>query len=101
MELEIKKKRKDRIQTFTGFFSFLIGLISLAGYNASTLLMSEVFPKPFLVDLPMIGFFLGVIGLFTRNHSRMHAWWGISINLFLLLFTLTMFMMSWTINPKP
>ena len=97
----MKKKRKERVQTFTGFFSFIIGLIALAGYNASTLLVSEVFPKPFLVELPIIGFFLGILGLFTKNHSRMHAWWGISINLFLLLFTLLMFMLGWSINPKP
>lgn len=103
MELEIKKKRPNRkkIHTITGFISFLSGLIALAGYNATMLLKTEDFPEFFLLQLPVLGLFFGVVGLFTRRRSRLYAWWGIGLNLFMLVFTFMMFGLAWSINPKP
>ncbi|KAA0544627.1 hypothetical protein FZW96_19660 [Bacillus sp. BGMRC 2118] len=98
MELEINKKK---VHTITGFLSFLCGLISLAGLNAALLLKGGDYPEVLLFQLPFIGLFLGIIGLFTRKHSRMYAWWGIGINSFILIFTAMMFILAWSINAKP
>ncbi|MEH7011381.1 hypothetical protein V7087_11250 [Neobacillus niacini] len=103
MELEIRKNRSNRkkIQTITGFISFLSGLIALAGLNAAMLLKTEDFPEVFLVQLPMLGLALGLIGVFTKSRSRMYAWWGVGLNTFILVFTFMMFGLAWSINAKP
>ncbi|TCN26146.1 hypothetical protein [Mesobacillus foraminis] len=100
MELEITRVKR-KLQTATGFVSFLGGIMALAGLNASMLIETDVFPDTMLVKLPLLGLFLGVFGLVTRNRSRMYAWWGIGLNLFILVFTFMMFGLSWTINAKP
>ncbi len=101
MELEIKQRKIGKLQTLTGLVSFLVGLISLAVLNVTLLLKTEEFPAFFLFQLPLLGFFLGVIGLFTRNRSRLYAWWGIGLNCFILVFTILMFILAYTINAKP
>ncbi|MCM3570673.1 hypothetical protein [Neobacillus mesonae] len=102
MELGIKKKhRSNRLQTISGFLSFVIGLISLAGLNVALLMKEKVFPGMFIIQLPMLGFVLGMIGLFTRRRSRLHAVWGLSISLFLFIFTFLMIISSLGINYKP
>ncbi|WP_374721136.1 hypothetical protein [Peribacillus tepidiphilus] len=103
MELGVKKKikRDGTLQTWTGFLSFVVGLIALAGLNAALLLETEAFPETVLVQLPLIGLFLGIVGLFTRKRSRLYAWWGIGICVFLFVFTFMMFGLAWSINPKP
>lgn len=103
MELGVKKKikRDGTLQTWTGFLSFVIGLIALAGLNAALLLETKAFPETVLVQLPLIGLFLGIVGLFTRKRSRLCAWWGIGICVFLFVFTFMMFGLAWSINPKP
>lgn len=101
MELEIKKKRKRKLQTLTGFISFIIGLISLAVLNIGLLIETMDIPDLFLFPLPFLGVFLGVVGLFTKNRSKQFAWWGIGINLFIPIFIGLMFGLAWTINAKP
>jgi hypothetical protein len=103
MELEVKKKSTNRkkFQTITGFVSFLLGLIGLAGLNGAMLLETVDYPELFLYYFPILGAFFGIIGLFTKNRSRLHAWWGLGINLFILLFTAMMFILAWSINAKP
>lgn len=103
MELGIKTKSKKggQLQTITGFLSFLSALIALAGLNVALLLKSEDFPEMFLFQLPFLGLFLGGFGLLTKRRSRLYAWWGIGLNLFILVFTLLMFAFAWSINAKP
>jgi hypothetical protein len=105
MELEInnKDKRNQRIlPTISGFLSFLIALIALVGVNIALLMDIPEFPKTFLVELPIVGFFLGLFGLITSKRSRLYAFWGIGISLFILIFTFLMIGLSWVaINPKP
>ncbi|MBS4215312.1 MULTISPECIES: hypothetical protein [Neobacillus] len=102
MELGVKKKRGDRrLPTISGFLSFLVALISLAGLNVALLIKEKVFPGVFIIQLPIVGFFLGVIGLFTLKRSRLYAIWGLSLNIFLLIFTLLMIISSLGINYKP
>lgn len=102
MELGIKKKAGGRrLPTISGFLSFLIALISLAGLNVALLIKNSVFPGVFIIQLPILGFFLGVIGLFTRRRSRLFAIWGLSLCIFLLIFTFLMVISSLSINYKP
>lgn len=105
MELEMNNKDKGKqrkLPTISGFLSFLIALISLAGVNLSLLIDIDDFPKMFLVNLPIVGFFLGLLGLITSKKSRLYALWGIGISLFILVFTFLMIGLSWVgINPKP
>ncbi len=106
MELGIKKKQKNKNKKtlhtpLTGFISFLIALISLAGLNIALLIKTDTFPGIFLYQLPFLGLFLGGFGLFTVRRSRFYAWWGIGLNAFILIFTFMMFLLAWTINPKP
>ena len=78
MELGIKKKGGGRrLPTISGFLSFLIALISLAGLNVALLMKVPAFPGIFIVQLPIVGFFLGLLGLITRRRSRLYAIWGI------------------------
>jgi len=101
MELKIKKNRRS-FQPLAGFFSFLIALVALAGLNASLLFERDVFPDFFIIKLPIIGLAIGFIGLWTKRRSKMYAYWGISLNVFILIFTFLMIGISWTlINPKP
>ncbi|EKN71057.1 hypothetical protein BABA_02742 [Neobacillus bataviensis LMG 21833] len=102
MELGIKKKRGNRrLPTISGFLSFLIALISLAGLNVALLIKNSEFPGLFILQLPIVGFFLGLAGLVTLRRSRLYAIWGLSLNIFLLIFTLLMVIASLSINPKP
>ncbi|MFK9092677.1 hypothetical protein [Bacillus salipaludis] len=102
MELGIKKKGGNRrLPTISGFLSFLIALISLAGLNVALLIKEKVFPGVFIIQLPIVGFFLGLLGLITRSRSRLYAIWGLSLSIFLLLFTLLMVVSSLSINYKP
>ncbi|CAH2715942.1 hypothetical protein BACCIP111895_03126 [Neobacillus rhizosphaerae] len=102
MELGIKKKAKHKsLPTISGFLSFLIALISLAGLNVALLIKEKVFPGIFIYQLPMLSIFLGIIGLFTRKRSRLYAIWGISLSIFLFIFTLLMVVSSLSINYKP
>ncbi|MFJ7728708.1 hypothetical protein ACIQXV_21555 [Neobacillus sp. NPDC097160] len=102
MELGIKKKGGGRrLPTISGFLSFLIALIGLAGLNVALLLKVPIFPRTFIVELPLVGFFLGLLGLITRKRSRLYAIWGLSLSIFLLLFTLLMIIAGLSINPKP
>lgn len=105
MELEMNNKNKGKqrkLQTISGFLSFLIALIALAGVNIALLIDIDDFPKMFLVELPIVGVFLGLLGLITSNKSRLYALWGIGISLFILVFTFLMIGLSWAgINPKP
>lgn len=102
MELEIKKKSLiSKWIGLAGILSFVWGLFSLAILNAALLLKTESFPDFFLVKNPMFGIIFGVIGLFTRRRPRLYAWWGLGINVFILLFTFLMFMLAWMINAKP
>lgn len=103
MELEVASKRKKigKMTTITGFLSFLIGLIALAGLNVSLLLDSDDFPRFYLIELPTFGLVLGFLGLLTRKRSRLYAFWGMGISLFILIFTFLMFGLAWSINPKP
>jgi len=104
MELEMtnkKKTQRKRMPTITGFLSFLISLIALAGLNVSLLLDSDEFPDFFLIKLPLLGLILGFFGLITQKRSRLYAFWGIVLSLFILVFTFMMFGLAWTINPKP
>lgn len=101
MELEVKNNRSKKFKTFSGFLSFLIALISLAGLNASLLLKIEDFPELFLVQLPLLGIFIGGIGILTKGKSKLYTWWGIGLSIFILLFTLLMIVFSLSINYKP
>lgn len=102
MELGIKKKGGGRrLPTISGFLSFLIALISLAGLNVALLIKNSGFPGVFIIQLPILGFFLGVTGLFTWRRSRLFAIWGLSLCIFLLIFTFLMVISSLSINYKP
>jgi len=105
MELEVNNNNKGKqrkLPTISGFLSFLIALIALAGVNITLLMDIDDFPKTFLVDLPIVGFFLGLLGLITSKRSKLFALWGIGISLFILVFTFLMLGLSWVgINPKP
>lgn len=103
MELEIEKKRKWTFgfSTITGWLSFLTALVALAGLNIALLLDSDEFPDFFLIRLPLIGLALGVLGLITKNRSKLYALWGIGLCLFILIFTFLMVGLAWSINPKP
>ncbi|MFG6494636.1 hypothetical protein P8610_04710 [Fictibacillus sp. UD] len=103
MELEMNKKTENRrkLQTLTGFISFSIGLIVLAVLNILLLIEPMELPEFLLFSLPFIGVILGVIGLFTKNRSRLYAWWGIGLNLFIYVFIGLMFVLAWSINAKP
>jgi archaellum biogenesis protein FlaJ (TadC family) len=105
MELEMNNKNKGNLRklpVISGFLSFLVALIVLVGVNIALLIDIDDFPKMFLVDLPIVGFFLGLLGLITSKKSRLNALWGIGISLFILVFTFLMIGLSWVgINPKP
>lgn len=105
MELEMNNENKGKqrkLSTISGFLSFLIALIALAGVNVALLIDIDEFPDMFLVNLPIVGFFLGLLGLITSKKSRLYAFWGIGISLFILIFTFLMIGLSWVgINPKP
>ncbi|MED1864441.1 hypothetical protein P4V41_13325 [Fictibacillus nanhaiensis] len=101
MELEIKKKSKRKLQTLTGFISFIIGLLALTVLNIGLLIETVDIPELFLFPLPFLGVFLGVIGVFTKNRSKQFAWWGIGVNVFIPIFFVLMMGLSWTINAKP
>lgn len=102
MEWGIKKNGGNRrLPTISGFLSFLIALISLAGLNVTLLLKTPGFPAVFLIQLPLVGFFLGIIGLITQKRSRLYAIWGLSLSIFLLIFTLLMVVSTLGINYKP
>jgi hypothetical protein len=105
MELEMNNENKGKqrkLSTILGFLSFLIALIALAGVNVALLIDIDDFPDMFLVNLPIVGFFLGLLGLITSKKSRLYAFWGIGISLFILVFTFLMIGLSWVgINPKP
>ncbi|MFB6468860.1 hypothetical protein ACE38V_19065 [Cytobacillus sp. Hz8] len=105
MELEMNHKNKGKqrkLPTISGFLSFLIALIALAGVNITLLIDIDDFPEMFLVNLPIVGFLLGLLGLITSKRSRLYAFWGIGVSLFILVFTFLMIGLSWAgINPKP
>ncbi|PLT28781.1 hypothetical protein [Peribacillus deserti] len=102
MEFTMKsKKTKNRLQTFTGYLSFLIALIALIFLNAGLLLKTEQMPNFFIIELPQIGLMLGIIGIFSRNRSRLFAIWGIALHLFIFLFIFLMIIFGLSINPKP
>jgi cytochrome bd-type quinol oxidase subunit 2 len=105
MELEMNNKHRGKqrkLPTLSGFLSFLIALIALAGVNMALLMDFDDFPNLFLVDLPIVSFFLGLLGLITSRKSRLNALWGIGISLFIFVFTFLMIGLSWVgINPKP
>ncbi|MFS0613410.1 hypothetical protein [Lederbergia ruris] len=103
MELNVHTKRTygGRFQTISGLLSFLLGLIALAALNAGLILKTEMIPGFFFYQLPLLGLILGIVGLFTRKHSRMYAWWGIALNAFIFVFIAMMFILAWTINAKP
>ncbi len=105
MELKMSNKnngKQRKLPTISGFLSFLIALIALAGVNITLLIEVDDFPKTFLVDMPIVGFFLGLLGLITAKRSRLYAFWGIGISLFILIFTVLMIGLTWVgINPKP
>lgn len=105
MELEVKNKknqhRSKRIPTVTGFLSFIIAIISLAGLNIALIMDYDDFPDFFLIKLPLAGLILGGIGIFTQKRSRLFSIWGILLCLFIYIFTFMMFGLAWSINPKP
>ena len=105
MELEMNHKDKGKqrkLPTISGFLSFLIALIALAGVNISLLMDFDDFPEMVLIQLPIVGFFLGLLGLITTKRSRLYALWGIGLSAFILVFTFLMIGISWVgINPKP
>lgn len=105
MELEMSNKdngKQRKLPTISGFLSFLIALLALAGVNIALLMDFDDFPELFLVQLPIAGFFLGLFGLITTKRSRLYAFWGIGLSLFILVFTFLMIGLSWVaINPKP
>ncbi|WP_010677702.1 hypothetical protein [Bacillus timonensis] len=105
MELEMNNKNKGKqrkLPTISGFLSFLIALIALAGVNISLLIDFDDFPQLFLVNLPIVGLVLGLLGMITSRRSRLYAFWGIGLSLFILVFTFLMIGISWVgINPKP
>jgi hypothetical protein len=103
MELGIKLNGiYNSLPKIFGFLSFLIALIALAGLNVSLLLLKQQgFPSVFLIQLPMVSFFLGIIGLFTQKRSRLFAIWGLSLSVFLFIFTFLMVVLSLGINYKP
>ncbi|WML42092.1 hypothetical protein RCG19_10945 [Neobacillus sp. OS1-2] len=102
MELGIKKKGGNRrLPTISGFLSFLVALLSLAGLNVALLVKNSEFPGIFIVQLPIVGFFLGLAGLVTVRRSRLYAIWGLTLNIFLPVFTLLMMIAALSINPKP
>ncbi len=102
MELEMNKENLRKLPAISGFLSFLVALIALAGVNIALLMDIDDFPEMFLINLPIVGFFLGLFGLITSKKSRLHALWGIGISLFILVFTFLMIGLAWVgINPKP
>ncbi|MCC3357809.1 hypothetical protein [Bacillus sp. REN16] len=105
MELEMNNKDKGKqrkLPTISGFLSFLTALIALAGVNITLLVDIDDFPQMFLVNLPIVGLILGLLGLITTKKSRLYAFWGIGLSLFILVFTFLMIGLSWVgINPKP
>lgn len=105
MELEMNNQNNGnqrKLPTISGFLSFLVALIALVGVNVSLLMDFDDFPAMFLINLPIVGFILGIIGLITSKKSRLYAFWGIGISLFILVFTFLMIGISWVaINPKP
>lgn len=104
MELEkdgTDKRNQKRLPTILGFLSFVVALIALAGVNITLLIETDNFPKMFLINLPIIGFFLGMFGLITSKKIRSYAFLGIGISSFILVFTFLMIGLSWGINPKP
>ncbi|WP_042454411.1 hypothetical protein [Neobacillus dielmonensis] len=102
MELGVKNKGLlQRIPAIFGFLSFLSALIALAGLNVGLLIQGSLFFGLFVFQLPFVGFFLGIVGLFTEKRSRLFAIWGFSLCLFLLVFAFLMIILSLGINYKP
>lgn len=103
--MELKKmtnwKTKGKLQSIIGMVSFLIGIACLASLNAGLILKTKMIPELFFYQLPLIGLVLGIFALFTRNRSRLYAWWGIAVNTFIFIFITLMFILAWTINAKP
>ncbi len=94
--------KQRKLPTVSGFLSFLISLIALAGVNIVLLVDNDEFPEMVLVNMPIVGLTLGLLGLFTAKRSRLYALWGIGISVFILVFTFLMIGISWVgINPKP
>lgn len=104
MELEVNNRKcngstKKKVATVTGFISFLLSLLSLMIINI-TLLTGHGGMIGF-VYISILGFFLGIVGLFTKKGSRLYAVWGVSLNLFVVIFPFIMFILAYTINAKP
>ncbi|OCA87527.1 hypothetical protein A8F94_06570 [Bacillus sp. FJAT-27225] len=103
MELEIGKYKQKlhRISSIAGFLSFVSALIALFSLNIGLLLKANGFPDFFINTLPMAGLMLGIMGLFSSKQSRLYAYWGIGLCLFIFIFLGLMFGLAWTINSKP
>ncbi|KRG12584.1 hypothetical protein [Lederbergia galactosidilytica] len=101
MELNRQTKRHHSFLAVVGLISFLLGLFSLAGLNAGLILKTDIIPGFLFYQLPFLGLFLGLIGLFTGKRSRLYAFWGIALNAFILVFITMMFILAWMINVKP
>lgn len=95
-----KQNKKNNLPTITGFLSFLFAILSLIFLNAA-LILEAMFNMSSIMLLPLLSFFLGIAGLFTKNRSRLFAFWGLGISLFLFIFFFLMIIMSLSINYKP
>ncbi|MDY8045034.1 hypothetical protein UY416_01835 [Paenibacillus polymyxa] len=101
MELALLKNKKGTLlHPITGMISFLCGIFSLVELNINYLFLSSFFLPQALYSIPVLGIFSGMVALFTRR-SKMYAWWGIGLNIFVLLFSFVILILAWSINPKP
>ncbi|WBL16906.1 hypothetical protein [Sutcliffiella sp. NC1] len=101
MELEVKRNRFRLSNMFTGsgIISFLIGIIILVMVNIGLLTGFHIAFGSF--TLALLGIFLGIFGLFTNRSNRLYAYWGLGLNVFILIFAFLMFVFAWSINAKP
>ena len=101
MELEVKRKRYSvsKITTVSGLVSFVIGLFILVMVNIGLLTGFNISLDFFTFSL--LGIFLGIFGLFTNRVNRLYAYWGLGLNVFILVFAFLMFLFAWSINAKP
>ncbi|OAB30082.1 hypothetical protein PMSD_19950 [Paenibacillus macquariensis subsp. defensor] len=100
---ESHRKKPSRVQqlcALAGFMSFLNGLLSLAVINIGLLQQDSLIPFP-SHTLSMISVILGSIGLARINGSKTYAWWGIGLNVFILIFYFMTLGLAWSINMKP
>ncbi len=98
MELVRHRIVKNSIQV-AGWLSVLCGIVGLLIVHY--VMFFPVQKIPLLLTVSMIlGIITSLLALFSKK-SRSFAWWGLGLQLFLTIYFISLFFISWMIIPFP